>query len=314
MQLESLQRFDVEFDNWMSEQKLRLEGTIEEVLSYLAEAHVTFEKDDAIWFQSTKYGDEKDRVLMKADGSITYFVPDLAYHLTKYQRGFEIIIDVLGPDHHGYVPRLRAGIEALEYDVDKLEVVYLQHINLYQDGELVKMSKRAGRIVTMDDLVDEVGKDAARYFFLDRKPSAHVNFDLELAKKQSAENPVYYIQYAHARINSIQKKAKKAKVNLKKFDEKMLRKLDKPEELSIIKKMMQLPDILIAAADNREPHRLCSYVHELAGLFHKYYNKYQIVDEKHVELSEARLFLLSTLKGVIRLVLELLGISAPDKM
>jgi arginyl-tRNA synthetase len=314
MQLESLQRFDVEFDNWMSEQKLRLEGTIEEVLSYLAEAHVTFEKDDAIWFQSTKYGDEKDRVLMKADGSITYFVPDLAYHLTKYQRGFEIIIDVLGPDHHGYVPRLRAGIEALEYDVDKLEVVYLQHINLYQDGELVKMSKRAGRIVTMDDLVDEVGKDAARYFFLDRKPSAHVNFDLELAKKQSAENPVYYIQYAHARINSIQKKAKKAKVNLKKFDEKMLRKLDKPEELSIIKKMMQLPDILIAAADNREPHRLCSYVHELAGLFHKYYNKYQIVDEKHVELSEARLFLLSTLKGVIRLVLELLGISASDKM
>ena len=314
MQLESLLRFDVEFDNWMSEKKLRQEGSIEEVLSYLAEAHVTFEKDDAIWFQSTKYGDEKDRVLMKADGTITYFVPDLAYHLTKYQRGFDIIIDVLGPDHHGYVPRLRAGIESLGYDVNKLEVVYLQHINLYQDGELVKMSKRAGRIVSMDDLFFEVGKDAARYFFLDRKPSAHLNFDMELAKKQSAENPVFYVQYAHARINSIQRKAKKAKISLKNFDEKALRKLDKPEELALIKKMLQLPELLKSIADIREPHRLCTYVHDLAGMLHKYYARYKIVDENHIALSEARLFLLVSVKGVIRLVLGLLGISAPEKM
>jgi len=314
MQLSSLDRFDVQFDNWMSEKKLRLEGILEEALSYLAEAGCTYEKDDAVFFSSTKFGDEKDRVLIKADGNPTYLVPDIAYHLTKYNRGFDIIIDVLGPDHHGHVSKLRAAIKALELDDSKLEIVYLQHINLLEDGEVVKMSKRAGKIVSMDDLLDEVGKDAARYFFINRKPSAHLDFDLELAKKKSSENPVFYCQYAFARINSILKKAKKAKLSLKKFDEKNLSKLNKADELNLIKKMMDLSSILSLCADNREPHRLATYVHELAGMFHKYYAKYKIVNEKSPDMSLARLYLISAVQNVISISLDLLGISSPKKM
>jgi arginyl-tRNA synthetase len=314
MQVISLSRFDVKFDNWMSEKKLRAEGMLEEALSYLAEAHCTYEKDDAVWFCSSQFGDEKDRVLIKTDGNPTYLVPDIAYHLTKYQRGFDVLIDVLGPDHHGHVSKLKAAMMALEMDVEKLEVVYLQHINLIQDGEQVKMSKRAGKIVTLDDLIDEVGKDAARYFFVNRKPSAHLDFDLELAKKKSSENPVYYCQYAHARIASIIKKAKKEKITLKDFDTKGLKKLDKDIELAIIKKMLELSTVLQLSADHREPHRVASFVHELAGMFHKYYGKYTFIDAKHKTLSQSRLYLISAVKNVIALSLELLGVSAPEKM
>ena len=314
MQVASLNRFDVQFDNWMSEKKLRAEGILEEALSYLAEAGCTYEKDDAVFFSSTKFGDEKDRVLIKADGNPTYLVPDIAYHLTKYNRGFDIIIDVLGPDHHGHVAKLRAAMKALELDDSKLEIVFLQHINLIEDGEIVKMSKRAGKIVSMDDLLDEVGKDAARYFFINRKPSAHLDFDLELAKKKSSENPVFYCQYAFARINSIVKKAKKAKLTMKKFDDKNLNKLNKADELNLIKKMMDLTSVLKLCADHREPHRLAAYVHELAGMFHKYYAKYKIIDEEKTELSLARLYLISAVQNVISLSLDLLGISSPKKM
>ncbi|MDO9577809.1 MAG: arginine--tRNA ligase [Candidatus Cloacimonadales bacterium] len=314
MQVISLNGFDVQFDNWMSEKKLRAEGMLEEALSYLAEANCTYEKDDAVWFCSSQFGDEKDRVLIKTDGNPTYLVPDIAYHLTKYQRGFDVLIDVLGPDHHGHVSKLKAAMLALEMDISKLEVVYLQHINLIQDGEAVKMSKRAGKIVTLDDLIDEVGKDAARYFFVNRKPNAHLDFDLKLAKKKSSENPVYYCQYAHARIASILKKAKKEKITLKDFNTKNLKRLDKEIELSIIKKMLELPTILNACADHREPHRLAVYVHELAGLFHRYYGKYTIVDAKHKELSQSRLYLISAIMNVLAITLNLLGISAPEKM
>jgi len=314
MQLESLTKFDVEFDNWMSELKLRQEGILEEALSYLAEAKCTYENEDAVWFSSTKFGDVKDRVLIKSDGNPTYLVPDIAYHITKYHRGFDIIIDVLGPDHHAHVSKLEAAIKALDYDLSKLEVVYLQHINLFDDGEKVKMSKRAGKIVTMDELIDDVGRDAARYFFIDRKPSSHLNFDLELAKKKSSENPVYYIQYAHARISSILKKARKEKIAQKKIDPEILKKLNKPEELRIIKKLMNFPDVLNSVSDSREPHRLAGYVHELAGLFHKYYTKYKVLDPKHVGLSQSRLHLISAIKNVIAISLNLMGISAPVKM
>ena len=314
MQVNSLDKFGVKFDNWMSERKLRQEGILEEALSYLAEANCTYEKDEAIWFSSSQFGDEKDRVLIKTDGNPTYLVPDIAYHLTKYQRGFDIIIDVLGPDHHGHVSKLKAAIEALKLDVKKLEVVYLQHINLLEEGEIVKMSKRAGSIVTMDDLIKEVGRDAARYFFLNRKPSAHLDFDLDLAKKKSSENPVYYCQYAHARISSILKKAKKAKFDLKTFDIKFLKKLKQEDEINIIKKMLELPSILIACAEHREPHRLAIYVHELAGMFHKYYAKFKVIDEANVELSLSRLYLISVVKNIIDISLCLMGISAPDKM
>ena len=313
--VESLKRFGVEFENWMSEKKLRKEGAIEEVLSYLTEAHCTYEKDEAIWFSSSEYGDDKDRVLMKADGHTTYLVPDIAYHLTKYHRGFDLIIDVLGPDHHGHVSKLKAAIIALKLDIDKLEVVYLQHINLIHEGEIVKMSKRAGKIVSMDDLIDEVGKDAARYFFIDRKPNAHINFDLELAKKKSSENPVYYCQYAHARIHSILKKAKREKLYMKDFNKKFLRRLNKESELNIIKKLLVFPEVLITIADSREPHRLANYVHELAGMFHKYYNSgYQIVNKDRPEHSLSRLYLIIVNKNVIGIALHLMGISAPKKM
>ncbi|HNV93293.1 MAG TPA: arginine--tRNA ligase, partial [Candidatus Cloacimonas sp.] len=192
MQRNSLEKFGVVFEGWVSEKTLRSEGVVEEVLSYLTEADCTYEKEDAIWFCSTKYGDDKDRVLMKSDGSITYFVPDVAYHLTKIQRGFTKLIDIFGPDHHGYVPRIRAAFRALNYDDSILEFIFLQQVNIFESGERVKMSKRAGKIVTMDELISVVGKDAARYFFIARKANAHLNFDLELALKKNNENPVYY--------------------------------------------------------------------------------------------------------------------------
>lgn len=314
MQVESLEKFDVHFDNWMSEKSLRKEGSIEEALSYLAEAKCTYEKDDAIWFCATKFGDEKDRVLLRADGTPTYFVPDLAYHLTKYDRGFDIIIDVLGPDHHGYVPRLLAAFEALNLDIDKFEIVYLQHITLFDRGEHVKMSKRAGKIITMDDIIKEVGKDAARYFFIDRKPSAHLNFDIDLAKKKSQDNPVYYCQYAHARICSILKKAKKAKLTLNKFDTKKLKILKNPDDLAVIKKLLQFEDILVLCAENREPHNMATYVNELAGLFHKYYSRNKVIDPDNVNLSLSRLYLISAVRNVIAIALNLLGVSAPERM
>lgn len=314
MQRNSLERFDVYFDGWVSEKTLRAEGVVEEVLSYLTEADCTYEKEEAIWFASSKYGDDKDRVLMKSDGSITYFVPDLAYHLTKIQRGFDTLIDIFGPDHHGYVPRIRAAFRAMGYDDEMLEIIYLQQVNLFESGERVKMSKRAGKIVTMDDLVSEVGKDAARYFFIARKANAHLNFDLELALKQNNENPVYYCQYAHARICSIIKKARKDKVWPRSFKKDLMKKLTKPEELAIIQRLADLPELLELIAEYREPHRLATYLEELSAIIHRYYARYQIVSAKSKELSLARLMLLDTTKTVMGIVFDLMGISAPEKM
>ncbi len=314
MQQNSLEKFGVTFDSWVSEKTLRMEGVVEEVLSYLAEADCTYEKEDAIWFCSTKFGDDKDRVLMKSDGSITYFVPDLAYHLTKLQRGFTKLIDVFGPDHHGYVPRLKAAFKALKYDDSMLEIIFLQQVNLFESGERIKMSKRAGKIVTMDDLLNVVGKDAARYFFIARKANAHLNFDLELALKKDSENPVYYVQYAHARIYSILKKAKKDKMLPKAWNKELLTKLVKPEELALIKKMLEFPEMLISIAEQREPYRLTAFAEELAGMFHRYYAKFQIVNDKHKELTQARLLLIDNIKNVLAITFELMGISAPEKM
>jgi len=314
MQRNSLEKFGVVFEGWVSEKALRAEGVVEEVLSYLTEADCTYEKEDAIWFNSTKYGDDKDRVLMKSDGSITYFVPDVAYHLTKIQRGFTKLIDIFGPDHHGYVPRIRAAFRALNYDDSILEFIFLQQVNIFESGERVKMSKRAEKIVTMDDLISVVGKDAARYFFIARKANAHLNFDLELALKKNNENPVYYCQYAHARICSIIKKARSEKIYPKHFKKEMIKKLNKPEELALIQKMADLPELLILIAVHREPHRLTTYIEELASLLHHYYEKYQIVNVKNLALSQARLMLLYTVRKVMQICFELMGISAPETM
>ncbi|HNX37936.1 MAG TPA: arginine--tRNA ligase [Candidatus Cloacimonadota bacterium] len=314
MQRSSLEKFGVVFEGWVSEKTLRMEGVVEEVLSYLTEADCTYEKDDAIWFRSTQFGDDKDRVLMKSDGSITYFVPDLAYHLTKIQRGYTQLIDIFGPDHHGYVPRLKAAFKALKYDDNMLEIIFLQQVNLFESGERVKMSKRAGKIVTMDDLISVVGKDAARYFFIARKANAHLNFDLELALKRNNENPVYYCQYAHARICSILKKAKKDKLLPKAFKPEMITKLVKPEEMTIIQKIADLPELLIAIADYREPHRLANYLEELASMLHKYYAKFPISSLKNKEVSQARLMLIDAVRVIFLICFDLMGVSAPEKM
>ena len=313
-QKDSLELFDVEFDSWISEQSIRTQGIIEEVLSYLYEAKCTYEKDDAIWFYSTRFGDTKDRVLLKTDGQPTYIVPDIAYHLTKYQRGFDLLIDVLGPDHHGYIPRLVAALTALEYDIDKLEFVFLQQVNLFNEGEKIKMSKRAGKIVTMNELIEEVGKDAARFFFADRKPNSHLNFDLELAKKQSAENPVYYCQYAHARICSVLDKAKRLDVDLSLFEQRKLKKLNRPDELELIKQLDNFPDIVIAAAVHREPNRLCDYAKELSAMFHKYYHDCPLLSKRTKDTTLARLYLITCVKIVLAKCLELVGVSAPKAM
>jgi len=252
---------------------------------------------------------------MKADGTITYFVPDLAYHLTKYQRGFDYIIDVLGPDHHGYVPRLMAAIEALKYDKNKLEIVFLQQINLFDEGERVKMSKRLGKIITMDDLISEVGKDVARFFFIDRRTNAHLNFDMDLATKESEENPVYYIQYAHARINSIIKKARKEyDIRIGKPSRTALSYLKEDEEITLMKKLIEFPQLLIDVADTREVHRVANYVYSLAGMVHKYYGKHIVIDTNDLDTTKGRLFLITAVKSVIAIALSLLGVSAPEKM
>lgn len=314
MQVESLEKFDVEFDSWISEKAIRAMGIIEEVLSYLYESKVTYEKDDALWFMASKFGDEKDRVLLKADGLPTYFVPDIAYHLTKYQRDYEVMIDVLGPDHHGYIPRLIAALNALKYEENRLEFVFLQQVNLFNEGEKIKMSKRAGKIITMDELIEEVGKDAARFFFVDRKPNSHLNFDLELAKKQSAENPAYYCQYAHARICSIIEKAEKAQFSVKDIDYSKLKKLNRPDELEMIKKLQDFQEILITSAEHREPHRVCDYLKELSGMLHKYYHDCAILNKRTKDTTYARLYLILAIKNIIKIGLDLIGVSAPDKM
>ncbi len=314
MQVESLEKFDVEFDSWISEKAIRSMGIIEEVLSYLYESKVTYEKDDAIWFMASKFGDEKDRVLLKADGLPTYFVPDIAYHLTKYQRGYEEIVDVLGPDHHGYIPRMIAAVRALKYDENLLEFIFLQQVNLFNEGEKIKMSKRAGKIVTMDELIEEVGRDAARFFFVDRKPNSHLNFDLELAKKQSAENPVYYCQYAHARICSILEKAEKLGFATEEIDYGKLKKLNREDELELIKKLQDFQEILITSATQREPHRLCDYIKELSGMLHKYYHDCSIINKRTKDTTLARIYLILAIKNILKIGLSLLGVTAPDKM
>ena len=314
MQRSSLDKFDVEFEAWVSEKTLRSEGVVEEVLSYLTEADCTYEKEEDIWFKSEEYGDDKDRVLMKSDGSITYFVPDLAYHLTKIQRGYTTLIDIFGPDHHGYVPRLRAAFRALDYDDSMLEIIYLQQVNLFESGEKVKMSKRAGKIVTMDDLIGEVGKDAARYFFIARKANAHLNFDMELAKQKNNENPVYYCQYAHARISSIVKKARKDKMTPRNYRREHALRLVKPEEHALIGKLAELPELLIQVAEYREPHRLTVWAEDLCALFHRYYSKHRVVVAKNKDLTRGRLLLMERVRSSLALVFHLMGISAPDKM
>lgn len=308
-----LAAFGVEFDVWFRERDLHNANKLREVVDFLEAEGLLYEQDGARWFASTKFGDDKDRVVVKSDGVPTYITADMAYHWDKYRRGFDHLIDIWGPDHHGYIGRMQAAVQALGYEADSFEVIILQLVNLLRRGEKVRMSKRAGEFVSMEELLDEVGKDAARYFFLMRAPDSHLDFDLALATEQSQENPVYYIQYAHARICSILRQAEESSIQCPSAHDADLHLLQTEQELELIKMLAQLPEEIILAAERRGPHHIARYCHELASSFHSFYTHCRVLGEDEA-LQGARLVLLQSTRKVLQIALGLLGISAPEKM
>ncbi|RKN85727.1 arginine--tRNA ligase [Paenibacillus ginsengarvi] len=308
-----LARFGVSFDVWYSETSLYETGKIAPALDQLkANGHV-YEQEGATWLRTTPYGDDKDRVLIKNDGSYTYLTPDIAYHRTKYERGYDEMINIWGADHHGYIPRVKAAMAALGYDPQKLTVLIAQMVSLFQNGEKVKMSKRTGKAVTLEDLMDEVGVDAIRYFFTMRSNDSHLDFDMDLAISKSNENPVFYVQYAHARICSIFRQAEEQGVSIRAYDEVDLSPLRAEAEFDLMRKMGELPAEIADAAAAYAPHRLIRYVYELASMFHSYYRAERVITED-AELTQARLALLGAIRVVIRNVLKLVGVSSPQSM
>lgn len=303
-----LDNFRVHFDVWSSEQSIRDEGKVEAALAVLDEKGMTYEKDGALWFETTKFHDDKDRVLRKTDGSYTYLVPDIAYHKDKLDRGFDLLVDLLGADHHGYIPRLKASIEALGNDPDKLQVDIIQMVRLVENGEEVKMSKRLGNAVTIRELCDEVGVDAVRYFFVQRAVDTHLDFDLGLARKQSNDNPVYYAQYAHARMCSILRQAPDMK-QAENYD-----LLTHEKEIALMKYINEFTNVVADAARTRAPHKVCNYIQKLAAYFHSFYNACKVIDLEHEELSAQRLALLKATKITLKNALELIGVEAIEKM
>jgi len=311
LQKKNMEEFRVQFKTWFPESQLRERKEHLTVLRELEKNGFIYQQEGATWFKSEQFGDEKDRVLITSDGEPTYFMVDIAYHRNKYQRGYKKLCDIWGPDHHGYIPRMKAALQALGYPKDSFEVEIVQQVNLLRGGEVVKMSKRAGRIIEMQEVIDEVGVDAARFFFVNRKCSSHLDFDIDLAKKQTEENPVYYVQYAHARIFNIIKFAEEQGLVL---DEAAnLNLLDKDEERNLIRKLLQYPEIISKAAQFWEPHRLTNYLQELAGIFHHFYQKHRVVSED-VPLSQARLLLCKATQIVFFNGLKILGITAPERM
>lgn len=304
-----LSNFGVTFDVWTSEKSIRAKGRIEESLKILDEKGLVYKKDNATWLKTTVYGDDKDRVLIKTDGSYTYLVPDIAYHLDKFDRGFDYLVDVFGADHHSYVSRLKASIEALGYDKDKLEVRLLQMVRLLRDGEIVKMSKRTGGNITISELVGEIGKDAARYFFATRSLDGQMDFDINLALKKSSENPFFYVGYANARICSILKDAKEKNIDIC-TDIKEAIDIDSK---ALLLKVYEFTEVLVSAALKKEPHLITNYVYELASMFHNYYGKHKILTDD-IKMSEKRLGLIKTVGITITNALRLIGVKAPEKM
>ena len=304
-----LANFGVTFDVWTSEKAIRAKGRIEESLKILKEKGLIFEQDGAKWLKTTVYGDDKDRVLVKADGSYTYLVPDIAYHLDKFDRGFDSLVDVFGADHHSYVSRLKASIEALGYDKDKLEVRLLQMVRLLRDGEIVKMSKRTGGNITISELVEEIGMDAARYFFGARSLDGQMDFDINLALKQSSDNPFFYVGYAHARISSILEDAKTKGLEIN----TNIKNIIDVDSKALLLKVYEFTGVVETAAIKKEPHLITNYVYELASMFHNYYGKHRILTDDKV-ISSENLGLIKTVKITIKNALRLIGVSAPNKM
>ena len=308
---EDLQAFNVDFDVWFSEKTLHDEGRIKAACDFLLERGHMYEKDGALWLKSTEYGDDKDRVVIRDNGIPTYLAADIAYHRDKFERGFDHVINLWGADHHGYIARMKAAVGALGYSPEQLEVLILQMVSLYRNGELVKMSKRTGQSVTLNELIEEVGTDAARFFFIMRSIDSQLDFDLTLATEKSSDNPVYYVQYAYARICSILRQIAEENIAI---DEKApLTSLTAEVEINLIKKLGEYPELIAGAAKERAPHRVAHYVYELASLFHSFYNQCRILGVEP-EVQQARLLLVIAVSHVLKHALDILGISAPERM
>ena len=335
---EDLKSFGIEFESWFSEAALVNSGAVQRVLDELKSQQFLFEQEGAWWFRSSAFGDEKDRVVRKQDGEYTYLASDIAYHQDKLRRGYDLLIDVWGADHHGYIPRMQAVVQAYGYPKDRLQVVLVQMVNLLRGGKKVEMSKRAGEFITMREVIDEVGADAAKFFFLMRDSDSHLDFDLELAKQRSSDNPVYYVQYAHARIASLWRVAAARGIACPLSSETDLTRLTDPDELGLIRKLSAYPSVLQGSAMAYEPHRMTYYLQQLAGLLHTFYNKHRILPpaadrdllavtpeglapgeglQKEVlapERTAARLALMRGIQQVLQNGLSVLGISAPEQM
>ena len=311
-----LGEFGIHFDSFFSEKALRERNEVVETLERLRSRGLIYSQDGAEWFRSTEFGDDKDRTVIKSDGELTYFASDIAYHRNKFERKFNKLINVWGADHHGYVPRLKAAMQGLGYDPNILHVVLVQMVQLTRGGEPVRMGKRTGEFVSLEEVLQEVGRDAARFFFLMRKSDSHLDFDLDLAKRQSSDNPVFYVQYAHARVASIFEQARKSGMldGVVRGDHPVaLERLKLGEELELIRQMVQFNDVLEDSVRELEPHRMVFYLLELAGEFHRYYNRFRVISDDP-GLTHARLFLVQNVQKTIRRGLEILGVEAPMKM
>jgi len=313
LQKADLEAFGVVLDNWYSERSLHESNKVAKAIERLRDRGYAYEKDGAVWLRSTAFGDDKDRALVRSNGQPTYIAADAAYHADKFDRGYDSLLDVWGPQHHGYIARTKAAVAALGYDPDKLDVLIYQTVRLFSGGELVMMSKRRGELVPLSDLVGEVGKDAARFFLLMRTADSPLDFDLELAKEQSSENPVYYVQYAHARISSILRTAEEEGVPIPSVSEVDLSLIVHPSEIELIKKLADWPEEVERAAAGYEPHRLAGYSTDLAALFHAFYRDCRVLGEAP-ELTAARLALVQAVKTVLANVLGMMGVSAPERM
>jgi arginyl-tRNA synthetase len=322
-QKKDLEKFGVTFDNWFQESELHKNNRQQDIIGKLKELGEKEEKpekfifqekdNNAKWFRSTLYKDDKDRVLVKSDNSYTYFLNDIAYHQDKFERGFERLIDIWGPDHHGYIARMKAAMQALGHKPEDLEILIVQQVNLLRDGVRIKMSKRAGQIETMEDLINEVGVDAARFFFLMRGSDSHLDFDLEVAKHQTNDNPVFYVQYAHARVCSIFQLAAQRNIPIPLAKDVDLSKLQLPEEGEIIKILAEYPNIMIESAGALEPQRVVRYLMDLSTKLHQYYNQHRVISEDE-KLTQARLVLMKVIQIVVKNGLRILGVSAPERM
>ncbi len=310
----TLNRMGIHFDHYYNEHSLYEDGLVDDVVSCLRDKGLVYDSDGAVWFKTTEFGQEKDRVIIKSTGEPTYRLPDIAYHREKFRRGYDWMVDIFGSDHIATVPDVLAGVRALGYDDSKVTVVLHQFVTLMRDGKQVKMSTRKANFITIDELLDEVGPDVVRFFFLMRKADSQLDFDLDLATTQSQENPVFYVQYGHARLTSILKKNEETvNIELPSVDSAPLHLLELPEELNILKAMASYPDLVKNSALDLTPHRIIFFLQELAGQFHSYYNKHRVISDD-IPLSQARLWLVRALRIVFRNGLNLVGVKAPDTM